>query len=168
MDKLIEKTKIYFNFNDENIKYFIEKYNSSNNIKSYYWSILMNKIYNYIYYYYIDDTLSGHYIYSSLFNKVNGTLNKKIFYNKILDQNNYITINLIKEKLKDYIEEIIFSRVFINEIISNFINEKKNNQELNGYNIKSYIEKIEKEYFNREEPTYTKYNSILNRFTNLI
>ena len=88
--------------------------------------------------------------------------------NKILDENKHITINLIKDQLKDYIEEIIFSRVFINEIILNFINEKKNNPELNQYNIKSYIQKIEKEYFNREEPTYSKYNSILNKFNNLI
>lgn len=171
MNELIEKTKIYFNFDNENIKYFIEKYNNcinTSNLKSYYWSILMNKIYNYIYYYYIEDNVSEHYIHSSLFNKVNKTLNKKIFYEKILDENNYITINLIKDELKDYIEEIIFSRVLINEIISNFINGKKNNPELNGYNIKNYIEKIEKEYFNREEPTYTKYNSILNKFNNLI
>ena len=171
MNELIEKTKIYFNFDDEKIKHFIEKYNNcinTGNLKSYYWSILMNKIYNYIYYYYIDDNVSEHYIHSSLFNKVNKTLNKKIFYEKILDENNYITINLIKDELKDYIEEIIFSRVLINEIISNFINGKKNNPELNGYNIKNYIEKKEKEYFNREEPTYTKYNSILNKFNNLI
>ena len=171
MDKLMVKTKIYFNFDNENIKYFIEKCNNSinsGNLKSYYWSILMNKIYNYIYYYYIDYNVSEHYIHSSLFNKVNKTLNKKIFYNKILDENKHITINLIKDQLKDYIEEIIFSRVFINEIILNFINEKKNNPELNQYNIKSYIQKIEKEYFNREEPTYSKYNSILNKFNNLI
>jgi hypothetical protein len=173
MDKLIIKTKNYFDFENNKIKYLIKEYNDcikviniNKNMKCYYWNILMNNIYNYIYYYYINDEESNFYIYSSLFKKVNKTLYQKIFVDEILSKNEKITTNLIKMRLKDYIQEIIFSRIFINEIISNFINESNIN--INEKNIKNYIKKIEKEYFNRKDPTYTKYNKILNKFSRVI
>ena len=165
MDNLIQKTKIYFEFDNEYIIKYINKFNTTdrnnNNLFQYYYKILLNRIYEYIFFYFTFNERLELYKHSSLYNKVNNTLYKVLFEDDILLLKN-LNKKLIKEKLKIYIEEIIFSRIFINKIIDDFENET------NKFNIEKYIKKIEKEYFNRQEPIYSKYRQEIIRFENIL
>ena len=171
MNQLLEKTKIYFLFDDETIIYYLKKYNEhylekDTIIFDYFYKILLNKIYNYINYYgiiYEIKNIKNIYEVSDLYKKTNQTLYKKLFDENILLKEN-LDINNIIFLLKDYIQEIIYCRILINSIIEYY---KNNLNEFENINLSEYIKLIESKYFNREEPEYSFYNEKLNFFSNL-
>lgn len=171
MNQLLEKTKIYFLFDDENIIYYLKKYNEhylekDTIIFDYFYKILLNKIYNYINYYGIIckiKNIKNIYEVSDLYKKTSQTLYKKLFDENILLKENLDT-NDIKLLLKDYIQEIIYCRILINSIIEYYEN---NLNEFENINLSEYIKLIEIKYFNREEPEYSFYNEKLNFFSNI-
>lgn len=171
MNQLLEKTKIYFLFDDETIIYYLKKYNEhylekDTIIFDYFYKILLNKIYNYINYYgiiYEIKNIKNIYEVSDLYKKTNQTLYKKLFDENILLKEN-LDINDIIFLLKDYIQEIIYCRILINSIIEYY---KNNLNEFENINLSEYIKLIESKYFNREEPEYSFYNEKLNFFSNI-
>lgn len=171
MNQLLEKTKIYFLFDDETIIYYLKKYNEhylekDTIIFDYFYKILLNKIYNYINYYgiiYEIKNIKNIYEVSDLYKKTNQTLYKKLFDENILLKEN-LDINDIIFLLKDYIQEIIYCRILINSIIEYY---KNNLNEFENINLSEYIKLIERKYFNREEPEYSFYNEKLNFFSNI-
>ena len=171
MNQLLEKTKIYFLFNDETINYYLKKYNEhyfekGTIIFDYFYKILLNKIYNYINYYGIIYKIKNNeniYEVSDLYKKTNQTLYKKLFDENILLKEN-LDINNIIFLLKDYLQEIINCRILINSIIEYYEN---NLNEFENINLSEYIKLIESKYFNREGPEYSFYNEKLNFFSNI-
>ena len=168
MYQLLEKTKLYFSFDDETIIYYLKKYNEhylekDTIIFDYFYKILLNKIYNYINYYGIIYEIKNIYEVSDLYKKTNQTLYNKLFDENILLKKN-LDINDIFFLLKDYIQEIIYCRILINSIIEYY---KKNLNEFENINLSDYIKLIESKYFNREEPEYSFYNEKLNFFSNI-
>ena len=168
MYQLLEKTKLYFSFDDETIIYYLKKYNEhylekDTIIFDYFYKILLNKIYNYINYYGIIYEIKNIYEVSDLYKKTNQTLYNKLFDENILLKKN-LDINDIIFLLKDYIQEIIYCRILINSIIEYY---KNNLNEFENINLSDYIKLIESKYFNREEPEYSFYNEKLNFFSNI-
>jgi len=171
MYQLLERTKIYFLFEDEPIIYYLKKYNEhyfekGTTIFNYFYKILLNKVYHYIIYYgvlYNIRNIKNIYEVSDLYKKTCQNLYKKIFDENILLKEN-LEINDIKLLLKDYIQEIIFCRILINSIIEYY---KNNLNEFENINLIEYVKLIENKYFNREEPVYSFYNEKLNIFTNI-
>ena len=171
MNQLLEKTKIYFLFDDETIIYYLNKYNEhyfekGTIIFDYFYKILLNKIYNYINYYgiiYKIKNIKNIYEVSDLYKKTSQTLYKKLFDENILLKEN-LDKNDIIFLLKDYIQEIIYCRILINSIIEYY---KNNLNEFENINLSEYIKLIESKYFNREEPEYSFYNEKLNFFSNI-